>query len=212
MDIQPGILAHSEQEFREKVERVRGLGRTLHIDVMDGTFVKNTTWAAPESLHEILDGLHYEVHLMVANPEHAVPIWIAAGADRIIYHRESTDRDQLIFNSVGKDCCKQLGIAINPDTPVSAIAPLLSRLEMVLVMGVAPGWSGQAMQEIVFDKVRELKRIKPGLLVGMDGGFRAENALALKDAGADMVVATSAVTEATDPAAALRQLLETLQS
>jgi ribulose-phosphate 3-epimerase len=183
------------------------LGGTLHLDVMDGVFVNNTTWAPPERMHEILAGIPYEAHLMVANPEHAVPVWVAAGAKRVIYHRESTQHDRFIIDSIADGPNnRHLSIAINPTTSVASISKYLNDLESVLVMAVTPGWSGQALDADVIDKVRELKRINPSLRVGVDGGVKVENVRSLKEAGADFVVATSALTDASDPQAALAAL------
>ncbi|MBI4457651.1 ribulose-phosphate 3-epimerase [Candidatus Uhrbacteria bacterium] len=209
MDIQPGILVHSEDEFRQKIAHVRELGLPVHIDVMDGVFVNNTTWADPGLIHELAPGLEFEVHLMIANPEHAVPIWIAAGAKRVIYHKESTERDRLIFEAVA-DEAKRLGIAINPETPVSALEPIIDQVAMALVMSVTPGASGQAFQPAAVEKVAELKKRKPSLVVGVDGGVRPENIKSLKDAGADMVVATSALTETSDPSLTIQVLKQAL--
>ncbi|MEK9152504.1 MAG: ribulose-phosphate 3-epimerase [Patescibacteria group bacterium] len=209
MDIRPGILVHSEDEFRQKVAHVRDLGLPLHIDVMDGEFVHDTTWANPGIIHELAPGLAFEAHLMVANPEHAVPLWIAAGSSRVIYHKESTNRDHLILASSPSDT-KKLGIAINPETPVSTITPFLDDIGMILVMSVNPGLSGQAFQDIAIDKIRELKKIKPGLVVGVDGGVKPENVRALREAGADMVVATSALTELPDPQSAVQAFKQAL--
>lgn len=199
--ILPAILAHDEGEFLKKVDRVRALGAPLHVDVMDGVFVKNTTWAPPDRLRHLLDGIPFEVHLMVANPEHAVPIWLASGAMRVIFHVEATTKESLICRATAEDC-EKLAVAINPDTPVSRITPLLETFRQVMVMGVTPGWSGQAFQEIALEKIRMLRSLRPSLSIEVDGGVKPGNVAAVVAAGADLIVAGSALTDHPDPAEA----------
>lgn len=205
VEILPAILAHDEAEFRTKIDRVRPLGVPLHIDVMDGIFVKNTTWAPPDKLRLLLEDVPFEVHLMVSNPEHAVPVWLACGAYRAIFHAEATTREALICRATADDCGK-ISMAINPDTPVSRVTPMLNTLIEVVVMGVTPGWSGQAFQEIALEKIRTLKSLRPSLMVTVDGGVKPENAAGIVAAGADRLVAGSALTDHPDPAAAFLKL------
>ncbi len=207
--ILPAILAHTEEEFVEKVNRVRALGLPLHIDVMDGSFVEDTTWAPPERMRELLDGIEYEAHLMVSNPEHAVPVWIAAGANRIIFHVESTTRETMICRATSPHC-DQLIIALNPDTPVSRITAVLGDFAGVLVMGVVPGKNGQAFHDIALEKVRAIKNIRSDMIVEVDGGVKPNNAAALAEAGADLLVAGSALTEAADSTIALLEFKKAL--
>lgn len=210
IEVLPAILAHDEKEFIAKVDRVRQLGAMLHIDVMDGKFVNNTTWAPVDRVGKILDYLPYEVHLMVAEPEHAAPTWVAAGATRVIFHVEATTRESLICRATAEDC-KNLCLALNPDTPISRITPLLATFGQVLVMGVNPGWSGQGFQQIAVEKTRALRNLRPSLRIGVDGGVKPENARALIEAGADVLVAGSALTDQPDPADALLRFKNAVQ-
>ena len=200
--ILPAILAHSEEEFIEKVNRVRVLGLPLHIDVMDGIFVPDTTWAPPERMRELLEGIEYEAHLMVSNPEHAVPVWIAAGANRVIFHAESTTHEKMICRATSPHCDK-LMIALNPDTPISHVTSIIGDFAGVLIMGVVPGKNGQPFQDIAIEKVSAVKALRPDALVGVDGGVKPTNAVELVKAGADLLVAGSALTEAQDCQSAL---------
>lgn len=207
VEILPAILAHDEAEFMKKMDRVRPLGAPLHIDVMDGIFVKNTTWAPPDRMRVILDGVPFEVHLMVSNPEHAVPIWLACGADKVIFHAEATTKERLICRATAEECAK-LAMAINPDTPISRITPVLDAFASVMVMGVTPGWSGQAFQEIALEKIRALKGLRPDISITVDGGVKPENAAIVAGAGADRIVSGSSLTEHPDPAEAFLRLKE----
>ncbi len=195
--ILPAILAHSEEEFIEKVNRVRVLGLPLHIDVMDGVFVEDTTWAPPERMRELLDGIEYEAHLMVSNPEHAVPVWIAAGANRVIFHAEATPREKMICRGTFPHCDRLL-LAINPDTPVADLTPIIGDFAGVLVMGVVPGKNGQQFQDIAIEKVKAVRELRPEAIIGVDGGVKPTNVAAIAAAGADLLTVGSALTEAAD--------------
>ena len=203
IEIHPAILAHSENEFMAKVERVRALGAPLHIDVMDGIFVQNTTWALPERMQELLAGIIFEAHLMVTNPESAIPSWLAAGARRIIFHAEATTDDASLCRNDAR-----LSVALNPETPISHLS---NECAHVCIMGVTPGWSGQPFQEIALEKIREIKKMYPAAHITVDGGARSENIRAIVDAGADVVVVGSAITDAPDPAAAYQSFKEMLK-
>lgn len=209
IEIIPALLARDEEEFKRKLEKLRPLGLALHIDVMDGELVKEHTWAPPERMRELLEGIPFDAHLMVANPEHAVPVWLAAGARQVIFHAEATTRDSLICRATSEQC-QNLAIALNPDTPVSRVTDELQNYGRMMVMGVEPGRSGQAFQEIALEKIRMMKSLKPSLHVTVDGGVRPENVRALADAGADAVVAGSAITDQDDPQRALAEFRKAL--
>lgn len=207
--IVPAILARDEEEFVRKVDRVRALGLPLHIDVMDGIFVEHKTFAPADRMRELLDGLEFEAHLMVSNPEHAAPIWLACGASRVIFHVEATTKESLICRATAEECTN-LSLAINPDTPISSLSPFLDTFRRAMVMGVPPGRSGQPFDEIAIEKIKALKRLRPAILVTVDGGVKPENAKQLADAGADMLIVGSALTDAEDPADALMRLKNAL--
>ncbi|MFA6603894.1 MAG: ribulose-phosphate 3-epimerase [Patescibacteria group bacterium] len=206
----PAILARTEEEFIAKIEKIRPLGVMVQIDVMDGRFVPNTTWADPEKIPGLLKGIPFEAHLMVDNPEHMAIVWLAAGAARVFFHIEATEREELILRSADKESGK-VGIAINPDTPLSRITPMLDKIKNVLIMGVNPGASGQTMLPITLDKIEALKVIRPALNISIDGGVNLETAPKLIRAGADCLVAANALTNSPDPAAALAELKRIVQ-
>ncbi len=210
--IVPAVLAESELEFKEKLDRVRPLGTMVQIDICDGSFVDNTTWAPPERMEELLAGLPFEAHLMVANPEHAVGVWLAAGAARVFFHIEATEREDLILDAAEADGNGgKVGVAINPDTPISRLTHIIDKLRFVLVMGVTPGHGGQKLQEIAADKVAALKRLRPSLIVSVDGGVNADSAAMLVRAGADILVVGSALTGDLDPQLAYARIKDAIQ-
>lgn len=206
VQIIPAILAKTQEEFVAKVARVRGFAPMLHIDVMDGVFVPETTWAVPELMHHLLEGIEFEAHLMVANPEHAAPVWVASGATRVIFHAEATNREQLICRAT-TDRCKALSIAINPETPISRLTADLENYRHLMIMAVSPGRGGQSFQEIALQKVTALKQLRPSLHIAVNGGIKPENAARIVAAGADTLVVGSAITDAPDPEAAYKTFM-----
>jgi ribulose-phosphate 3-epimerase len=183
----------------------------LHVDVMDGIFVKNTTWSPPDRMRVLLEGIPFEAHLMVSNPEHAAPIWLACGASRVIFHVEATTKESLICRATAEEC-ENLALAINPDTPISRLTHLLDTFKQVMVMGVTPGWSGQPFQQIALEKIAMLKSLRPSLKVIVDGGVNTGNAAGIVAAGADVLVSGSALTEHPDPAEAFMALKTSVHS
>jgi ribulose-phosphate 3-epimerase len=208
-EIHPAILATDEEEFRRKVNLVRAFGAPLHIDVMDGVFVPQKTWAPADRMRELLDGIPFEAHLMVSNPEHLVPIWLACGASKVHFHAEATKRDSLICRATAEQCV-DVGIALNPETPVSRVTAELKAYNRLMVMGVKPGMSGQPFQDIALEKMRMLRGLKPSVVITVDGGVKPENARMLADAGADVLVVGSALTEAADPITAYGRFKDAL--
>jgi ribulose-phosphate 3-epimerase len=209
MKIYPSILSANEDEFIRKVEAVRPLGLRVHIDVMDGQFVPHKTWADPTVVEEITEEMPFNVHLMVDDPEHAVMQWADTSADVVYFHFEATHRHELIIRSTERH--ENIGLAINPDTPVSAIGHLLDSIDAVLVMSVVPGASGQKFNPTALEKITELKRIRPNLWVTVDGGVKPHNIRRIAAAGADAVVVGSALTDAEYPSLALAELQKNLK-
>lgn len=196
MKIYPAILAHSEEEFIMKVERVRALDLPLHVDVMDGKFVDNTTWADPERMHDIMYGLEYEVHLMVHNPENVIDAWCRAGATRIFFHGEADGELGKVAARMHEGC--HLGLAISPETEIAKVAHLIDRTHLCLVMGVSPGWSGQKLQSEALRKIKLLKAMRDHMDVIVDGGVNLETIAKVREAGASAAVMGSGLTDASD--------------
>lgn len=192
----PAILSKTKQDFAEKVKSVAPFIQTIQIDIMDGRFVPNKTWGTPVKIGRFLKEINFkkdfEVHLMVAQPEKVIKAWVRAGAKRIIFHFEATKRHKFVIESIHKNKC-QVGMAINPETSVEKIKEFLNLVDMILVMGVNPGFSGQKFQPKVLEKIREIKRLNPKVLVGVDGGVNLENVKQIKKAGVDILNAASAI-------------------
>lgn len=206
-EIVPAILVKNKQEFIERVRLVQTQSKTVHLDVMDGKFVNNETFSDPAAFARFKTKLKLGVHLMVENPRFHVVEWAKAGASRYIFHWES-----ISGNEEARDLIDQInengmeaGMAINPGTSVSKVKKILPSLDLILVMGVTPGWGGQKFDSKSLKKVKEIKKIAPGLSVGVDGGVKLENARDILKAGANFLVVGTAIYEAKDPVAELKK-------
>jgi ribulose-phosphate 3-epimerase len=205
IEIIPAILAQDEKEFRRKVESVSGSTDILQIDVMDGQFVEQQTWADPDRLQKMPLPMDFEVHLMVADPMAYLDGWSLAGCRRVLIHAESVDDLGEALRQV-KSYGMEAGISLNPETPVADIEDAVPEADVVQVMGVHPGAMGQAFQEGTLEKVRLLREKFPELIIEVDGGVSVGIAKRLADAGADRLVSGSAIFNSGAPAKALDSL------
>lgn len=211
--IAASILSADFADLAADCQRLLNQGTDLlHFDVMDGHFVPNISFGAPvlECLHKALPEVFYDVHLMISNPVKYAPDFAKAGANLITFHLEAVpDAVPETIAAIRAAGC-QVGISIKPGTPAEAVYPYLDDLDLVLVMSVEPGFGGQKFMPSALDKLRWLKaeREARGLsyLLEVDGGVDAATAPLCVEAGADVLVAGSAVFGAADPAAAVGAL------
>jgi ribulose-phosphate 3-epimerase len=181
----------------------------LHIDVMDGHFVPNLTFGAPviSCLRKNVPEAIFDVHLMVTNPEKWVVDMANAGATYFTFHAEiekSDEEKRQLIQDIKKHGMK-VGMAVKPKTPVDVVYPFIAELDLVLVMTVEPGFGGQKFMADVMPKVRALREQYPHLDIEVDGGLSPETIDAAASAGANWIVAGSAVFKS-DPATAISTL------
>ena len=210
--IAPSILSADFSKMGEEVKELERCGADyIHCDVMDGVFVNNITFGL-KMIEDIRKetSLPLDCHLMIVNPEKYVERFAKAGADIITVHYEACQEKLAevltLLRSTGVKC----GAVINPDTPVEKIKDVLSLCDMVLVMSVFPGFGGQKFIPECLDKLSELKSIREELgldfEIEIDGGVGAGNAKDVVQAGANVIVAGSAVFNAADKAKAIQDL------
>lgn len=207
----PSILSADFAELGAEVERVREEADLLHVDVMDGHFVPNLTIGPPvvASLRRHTD-LFLDTHLMVDNPGELLEDFAKAGSDRAIVHIELGDPTPLFerMRALGLG----VGLVLNPETPFEDVDPYLHAIDLLLVMSVHPGFGGQDFIPDVLDKLRRAQRRRAELGLAfeleIDGGISAQTAPLAAEAGADILVAGSAVFHADDPVAAARRIRE----
>ena len=198
MILSPSILSADFGILAEQVKRAENAGaQWLHIDVMDGHFVPNMTFAMPviKSLRKYTD-MFFDVHLMIEEPIRYIEDFVKAGADIITVHVEAC-KDVVATLEKIKECGVKAAITLNPPTPVSAIEPYLDKVDMVLVMSVNPGFGGQKFIPESLDKVKEIRTLldAKGLDtdIEIDGGVNAGNLASILEAGANVIVAGSAI-------------------
>lgn len=207
--VAPSLLAADFSALGAELKKVRE-AEILHIDIMDGNFVPNLTMGPQvvKALRGKTDQ-EFDLHLMLRHPLQYVPVFREAGADWITFHIECDDDPRTVLASIEASGAKP-GIAIKPGTPVEELGYYLDQLDLVLVMSVEPGFGGQKFMPSALDKLRWLKTEKErrGLrfLLEVDGGVDAATAPQCVAAGADVLVAGSAIYGAADPAAAVRAL------
>lgn len=208
--VAPSILSADFSRLGSQVAEVMDAGaRVIHVDVMDGHFVPPIT-IGPLVAASIADQVHdaggvLDVHLMIEQPDRHIEAFAEAGADSITFHEEATPHANRTLAAIRELGCLA-GIAINPGTPVEALAELGGLADIALCMTVNPGWGGQAFIPSSPDKVSRLASIVGDAKIEVDGGVDVGTAGSVAEAGASLFVAGSAVFGADDPAAAYTEI------
>ena len=203
IQIAPSMLAADFLHLEEDVELVNAHADLFHLDIMDGVFVPNLSFGFPvvEAIAKIAKK-PLDTHLMIIEPEKYVERFVKAGSAMVSFHVNATKDPDAVLSQI-KSLGAKAGLVINPDLPVESLFPYLKNCDFVMLMSVFAGFGGQKFIEATYDRIRALKaEIKAQGLeipIEVDGGVSAANAAQLVEAGAEILVAGSAVFKAEDP-------------
>jgi ribulose-phosphate 3-epimerase len=211
MKIAPSLLSADFADIREQIKIVERAGVDyLHLDIMDGRFGPNITWG-PKVVHDLrpLSPLTFDAHLMIVEPERYVADFVQAGANIVTVHWEATVHANGLIHQI-KELGARAGLAINPATSLSVLDQILPYIDLLLVMSVNPGFSGQSYIPTSTPKIAAARRLidERGLTieVEVDGGVTLDNVADIARAGADTVVMGAGIYGTPDPAATIAQV------
>ena len=209
--IAPSMLSCNFGKLKEEIEMVnQSEAGWFHLDIMDGVFVPNITFGTPilEVFKEYATK-HLDAHLMIVNPENYIEKFASLGANTITVHYEACDNLLNTINQIKKLNVKA-GVAINPDTDVSVLDSLLNEIDLICLMSVFPGFSGQKFIPETFERLEKLKKIitekNSQAMIQIDGGVSIDNAKKLVSLGADILVAGSFVFKSEDASTTIKKL------
>lgn len=209
--VAPSFLLANFCSLREEVEKVEQAGVDLiHLDVMDGHFVPNISFGPMVvGVIDRLTDIPLDVHLMIEDPDKYLDVFAAKGADYLTVHVEACDDLSGTIAHI-KGLNRRVGVALNPATPLTSIEGVLPELDLTLLMTVNPGFGGQEFIPSILEKIRELKQriLRDGYpaAIAVDGGINSETAPLVVDAGAEILVAGSAIFQAEDMAEAVARI------
>ena len=210
IQISPSMLAADFLHLEKDVRMVNEYADLFHLDIMDGTFVPNISFGFPivEAIASIAER-PLDVHLMIVNPENYVDRFAKVGANMLSFHLNATENPAQVLTDIHQKDMKA-GLVINPDIPVESLFPYLHQCDFVLLMSVFAGFGGQKFIESTYDRIRTLKaeidRQGLDVKIEIDGGVCPDNAKKLIEAGAEILVAGSAVFKAENPAEVIAAL------
>lgn len=209
--VSPSVLACNYGYAADDVKKVYEAGaQYLHLDIMDGVFVPNISFG-PDFIKALRPHSKavFDTHLMIIDPIRYIDAFVNAGSDMITIHVESCDNVEETLKYIKSKGIKA-GVVIKPATPVSAVEPFLPLIDMILIMSVEPGFGGQSFMPIALDKLREaramIEKSEYDIDLEVDGGVNAKNINEIIEAGANVIVAGSAVFKSEDPAEAVNLL------
>lgn len=220
IEIIPAFLVHSEKEFEEKLRLVEGVCKTIQIDVLDGSLFPNTSWFDAKAIGAFETNVQMEIHLMVENPIPIVEDFKkhVGTFTRAIVHAEIHRPLGAIVSHIRDILHLEVGVALNPETPLTAIEEVLHSIDQLTIMGVHPGFQGQAFGDeehlhdpnAIFEKIRAAKNHRSDLIVEIDGGVTDALIRELAHFGANRLCAGSLIFKTPDPHAKLLALNDSL--
>lgn len=207
--VSPSILSADFANLERDIKLVEKAGADwLHVDVMDGHFVPNITIGVPvvASIKKVAK-IPLDVHLMIENPEKYVEPFVKAGADILTFHYEAVKENEInnLINKV-KTMGVKVGMSIKPKTPVEEVLKYLSKLDMLLIMTVEPGFGGQKFMDFCAEKIKTVRKVNSEIIIQVDGGINAQTGALCREYGANSLVAGSYIYKSCDVAQAISSL------
>ncbi len=206
----PAILTDDPTTLEKLVRQAESFTDFAQIDIMDGKFVPSYSVSC-EQVAAVKPKLAWEAHLMVLNPENCLEDFYRAGAKKIVFHYEATPEPGKIIDQIRK-LGIEAGLAVNPETPVSAIAPLIKDIDSVLFLAVHPGFYGAEFLPEVLDKIVSFRKAFPDMETGIDGGVKEDNVVRIAQSGVDFICIGSALFRQPQPAEAYRKLKKLVEA
>ena len=200
----PAVLTDNPQALKEMLDTAEKFTGFVQIDIMDGLFVPSKSITATD-ISSINTGIDWEAHLMVNNPESYIDDFARAGARQIIFHYEATESHRNIIDMIHAAGLKA-GVAINPDTGISVLTPVINKLDSVLFMSVIPGFYGSKFIPEVLDKITDFRSKYPDIHTGIDGGIKESNIAVVAGTGVNSICVGSAVFCQDNPAQSFKRM------
>jgi ribulose-phosphate 3-epimerase len=212
--IVPAFLVESEKEFEKNLRLVENDCQLIQVDVLDGSLFPNTCWYDPERIAALKTNVEMELHLMVENPIPIIRSWQThvPTFTRAIVHTEMHRPSGVVTGYIKDELKLEVGIALNPESPLSEIEEVLHTIDQLTIMSVHPGYQGQTFGDpqhgmdiqFILDKIKMARTHRPDLMIEVDGGITAELVQAVAQAGANRLCIGSALFKTDDPTATLK--------
>ena len=209
-EIIPAINADSFEEIEQKIRLIEPYSKWAHLDVADGTFTKNTIWHNASDFNKLQTSLSIEVHLMINNVEKRIENWLLPNIKRIIFHSEAVDNPDFIINKI-HEAGKEAGISINPETSWTRLQPYFNKIDLIQLLSVHPGLAGQEFDEEVLHKIEEVRKNCSDCIIESDGGMNLSTIPKAVVAGANIIVAASAIFKNNEIEKNINDLIKTTQ-
>jgi ribulose-phosphate 3-epimerase len=202
--IVPAILTDDPAALEKLVRQAESFTDFAQVDIMDGKFVPSHSVTCKQ-VAAVKINIAWEAHIMVLHPENCLEDFRRAGAEKIVFHYEATPEPEKIIKQIRKLGIK-VGLAINPETSIAAITPLVKKVDSVLFLSVHPGFYGAAFIPEVLDKIAAFRKVFPKMEIGIDGGVKEDNIVKIAQSGVDVIYIGSALFRQPQPAEAYKRL------
>ena len=204
-EIIPSINVSDFDELKKRLKKIEPYAKWAHLDVSDGVFTKHVSWHEPKDLVGLKTKLKLEVHLMIDKPEKKIEEWLIKPVSRIIFHQEAAKSSKFLIEKI-HEAKKEAGIAIRPDTPWLKLFPYFGKVEVLELLAVSPGPSGQEFSEEILHKIGHIRSLCKECIIEVDGGVNKRVAARCIREGANLLVAGKAIFESKDIKKAIKEL------